>query len=188
MNGFTPILPDAGILVKYGLSSHADTLYAITWHLGVGSGVFRAGIRWRGNECQCRDYCGSAHRFDRYFNRCVYHQAAWGSATPTRMVAIFTGKPTPARATGSYVMPALKTSRSLWWGLAGLVLWLLPILGYIVTLPGLFTAIRDIRSPGTRRYAMIGLVLCLLAFTLTIINSAIGAYEGAHGTGWWQHG
>jgi hypothetical protein len=65
---------------------------------------------------------------------------------------------------------------------------LIPILGYIAALPGLFIAIRDIRSPGTRRYAMIGLLICSLAFILTIINSAIGAYQGAHGTGWWQNG
>jgi len=77
--------------------------------------------------------------------------------------------PPPART-------PLKISRSLWWGLAGIFLWLIPILGYIVTLPGLFTAIRDVRSPGTRRYAVAGLILCVTAFTLTIINSAAGAY------------
>jgi len=75
----------------------------------------------------------------------------------------------------------------LWWGLAGIFLWLLPILGYIVTLPGLFIAIRDVRSPGTRRYSLLGLVLCMLALVLTIINSAIGAYQGAHGVGLWQN-
>jgi len=88
----------------------------------------------------------------------------------------------------SYQTPSLKTSRSLWWGLAGIFLWLLPILGYIVTLPGLFIAIRDVRSPGTRRHSLPGLVLCMLALVLTIINSAIGAYQGAHGAGWWQNG
>jgi hypothetical protein len=88
----------------------------------------------------------------------------------------------------SYQTPSIKTSRSLWWGLAGIFLWLLPILGYIVTLPGLFIAIRDVRSPGTRRYSLLGLVLCMLALVLTIINSAIGAYQGAHGVGWWQNG
>jgi hypothetical protein len=88
----------------------------------------------------------------------------------------------------NYVMPSVKISASLWWGIAGIFLWLLPILGYIVTLPGLFIAIRDLRSPGARRLATIGLLLCLLAFVLTITNSAIGAYQGAHGTGWWQNG
>lgn len=88
----------------------------------------------------------------------------------------------------SYAMPALKISKSLWYGLAGIFLWLLPILGYLVTLPGLFAAIRDVRSPGTRRYAWIGLALCVLALMLAIVNSAIGAYQGAHGTGWWQNG
>ena len=82
--------------------------------------------------------------------------------------------------------PVVKISKSLWYGLAGIVLWVLPILGYLVTLPGLFAAIRDVRSPGTRRHARIGLALCVLALVLTIINSAIGAYQGAHGTGWWQ--
>ena len=87
-----------------------------------------------------------------------------------------------------YQTPSIKTSRSLWWGLAGIFLWLLPILGYVVTLPGLFIAIRDVRSPGTRRYSLLGLVLCTLALALTIINSAVGAYQGAHGAGWWQSG
>ena len=86
-----------------------------------------------------------------------------------------------------YQTPSIKTSTSLWWGLAGIFLWLLPILGYIVTLPGLFIAIRDVRSPGTRRYSLLGLVLCMLALVLTIINSAIGAYQGAHGVGLWQN-
>jgi hypothetical protein len=81
----------------------------------------------------------------------------------------------------------VKISVSLWLGVAGLILWLIPILGAIDLLPGLFIAIRDLRSPGTRRYAVAGLVLCLIAFTLTVINSAIGAYQGYHGTGWWQH-
>jgi hypothetical protein len=81
----------------------------------------------------------------------------------------------------------VKISVSLWLGLAGLILWIIPILGALDLLPGLFIAIRDLRSPGTRRYAVAGLALCLIAFTLTIINSAIGAYQGYHGTGWWQH-
>ncbi len=81
----------------------------------------------------------------------------------------------------------VKISVSLWLGVAGLILWIIPILGAIDLLPGLFIAIRDLRSPGTRRYALAGLVLCLIAFTLTVINSAIGAYQGYHGTGWWQH-
>jgi hypothetical protein len=84
-------------------------------------------------------------------------------------------------------MRSVKISVSLWLGLAGLILWIIPILGAFDLLPGLFIAIRDLRSPGTRRYAIGGLVLCLVAFTLTIINSAIGAYQGYHGTGWWQH-
>jgi hypothetical protein len=92
-----------------------------------------------------------------------------------------------AAPAASYATAAVKISKSLWWGIAGLILWLIPILGYIATLTGLFIAIRDIRSPGLRRYAMAGLIICLIAFACTLVNSAIGAYEGYHGTGWWQH-
>jgi hypothetical protein len=84
-------------------------------------------------------------------------------------------------------MRRAKISVSLWLGLTGLILWIIPILGAFDLLPGLFIAIRDLRSPGARRYAVGGLALCLIAFTLTIINSAVGAYQGSHGTGWWQH-
>ena len=101
----------------------------------------------------------------------------------------------PAAGNTGYASPVgqpgrvspVKISVSLWLGLAGLILWIIPILGAFDLLPGLFIAIRDLRSPGTRRYAVAGLVLCLIAFTLTVINSAIGAYQGYHGTGWWQH-
>jgi hypothetical protein len=80
-----------------------------------------------------------------------------------------------------------KISVSLWLGLAGLLLWIIPILGYVDLLPGLFIAIRDLRSPGTRRYASGALILCIIAFAFTLINSAVGAYQGYHGAGWWQH-
>jgi hypothetical protein len=103
--------------------------------------------------------------------------------------------PLPAAGNAGYAPPGSRTggmcpvkiSVSLWLGLVGLILWIIPILGVFDLLPGIFIAIWDLRSPGARRYAVGGLVLCLIAFTMTIINSAVGAYQGYHGTGWWQH-
>jgi len=112
----------------------------------------------------------------------------WQQSASASQQRSWAAAPAPAPAPPpSYVGSALKISKSLWWGIAGMILWLIPILGYVATLTGLFIAIRDIRSPGTRRYAMAGLILCLVAFAFTLVNSAIGAYEGYHGTGWWQH-
>jgi hypothetical protein len=31
-----------------------------------------------------------------------------------------------------------------------------------------------------------GIGLCAVSLGLAVINSAVGAWQGAHGTGWWQ--
>lgn len=72
-----------------------------------------------------------------------------------------------------------RISKSLWCGIAGLVLWVLPVLAYVVVLPGLYIGLREMRGP--RKHTAAGLVLCITGLGLALINSAIGAYMGAHG-------
>lgn len=79
-----------------------------------------------------------------------------------------------------------KVSRAFWWGLASCVAWIIPIFGYITTIIGFYYGIRDIRTPESRRLALVGLILCVLAFVACLINSAYGAAQGAAGHGWWQ--
>jgi hypothetical protein len=73
--------------------------------------------------------------------------------------------------------PALKISRSIWLGIAGLILvaaiWAVPLLCYCCVVPGIWVAIRDLRSPGTRRLAATGMVLCSSGFTLALTDSVI---------------
>lgn len=78
-----------------------------------------------------------------------------------------------------------RVSRAFWCGIAGLVLWIIPILAYVVVLPGIYAGVRDIRGP--RRLTAPGLAMCSLSLLAALINTVAGAYAGAHGTGWWQH-
>jgi hypothetical protein len=76
---------------------------------------------------------------------------------------------TPARA--------LKISRSVWLGISGLVLvaavWAAPLLCYCCVLPGIWIAVHDLRSPGTRRLAGLGIALCGLGFAVALTDSVI---------------
>jgi hypothetical protein len=72
---------------------------------------------------------------------------------------------------------ALKISRSLWLGIVGLLLlaavWVAPLLCYCCVVPGIWIAIRDLRSPGTRRLAAAGLAVCGVAFAGALADSII---------------
>ena len=76
---------------------------------------------------------------------------------------------TPARA--------LKISRSVWLGITGLVLvaavWAAPLLCYCCVVPGIWIAVHDLRSPGTRRLAGLGIALCALGFAVALTDSVI---------------
>jgi hypothetical protein len=76
---------------------------------------------------------------------------------------------TPARA--------LKISRSVWLGITGLVLvaavWAAPLLCYCCVVPGVWIAVHDLRSPGTRRLAGLGIALCGLGFAVALADSII---------------
>jgi len=50
----------------------------------------------------------------------------------------------------------------------------------------LYIGIREMNGP--RRRTGAGLAMCAVALVLLVINSAIGAYQGAHGQLWFQQG
>ncbi len=72
---------------------------------------------------------------------------------------------------------ALKISRSVWLGITGLVLvaavWAAPLLCYCCVVPGIWIAVHDLRSPGTRRLAGLGIALCGLGFAVALTDSVI---------------
>jgi len=77
-----------------------------------------------------------------------------------------------------------RVSRSLWLGLAGMLLWIIPVLGYLAVVPGLYIGIRE--HGGPRRGTAAGIALCSIGLAASLINSAVGAYQGAHGQAWFQ--
>jgi len=85
----------------------------------------------------------------------------------------------PAMTTG-------RTSKAFGLGIASLVLWIIPILGICTVIPGLYIGIREMNGP--RRRTGAGVAMCAVALVLLVINSAIGAYQGAHGQMWFQQG
>jgi hypothetical protein len=79
--------------------------------------------------------------------------------------------------------PLLKDNKgiaiaSLVLGISGLLAWLLPIAGFPVTVIGLITGVIGQKS-SKKKMAIAGLVLSIIGLVATIVNSAIGAYQGA---------
>ena len=79
-----------------------------------------------------------------------------------------------------------RTSKAFWFGIASLITWMIPIFGVCTIIPGLYIGIREMNGP--RRRTGAGVAMCVIAHVLTVINSAIGAYQGAHGQMWFQQG
>jgi hypothetical protein len=79
-----------------------------------------------------------------------------------------------------------RMSKAFWFGLASLITWTIPIFGVCTIIPGLYIGIREMNGP--RRRTGAGVTMCVIALVLTVINSAIGAYQGAHGQMWFQQG
>lgn len=73
-----------------------------------------------------------------------------------------------------------KAIASLCLGLFGLIAWLLPIIGFPVTITGLVLGIKSMYGP-RKGMATAGVVLCIIGLVVTTINAAIGAYLGATG-------
>jgi hypothetical protein len=74
----------------------------------------------------------------------------------------------------------LKISRSLWWGIAACVCYAVFALSWGCALVGVFLAVRDIRSPGTRRLPWWGLALCALGLIIAAANPHSGFMAGFH--------
>jgi RNA polymerase subunit RPABC4/transcription elongation factor Spt4 len=70
---------------------------------------------------------------------------------------------------------------SLVLGLIGLIAWFIPLLGFPVAIIGLIMGIVGQKST-KKSMATAGLILSIISLVATIINSAIGAYQGATGT------
>jgi len=78
---------------------------------------------------------------------------------------------------GSKKGPAIA---SLVLGVNSLWAWFLPLVGFPVSILGLLMGIVG-RKSSIKKMAMAGLILSIIGLVATIINSAIGAYQGATG-------
>jgi hypothetical protein len=65
-------------------------------------------------------------------------------------------------------------------GILSLCAWVIPLCGCPVHVGGIIFGILGLKSR-YRTLAIIGIILCSLAFILTVINAAWGAYLGATG-------
>ena len=65
-------------------------------------------------------------------------------------------------------------------GIISMVAWLLPIVGVPLSIVGLILASRGRRLFTNRTMATAGLVLCIIALVLALINSAAGAMMAMH--------
>jgi hypothetical protein len=72
-----------------------------------------------------------------------------------------------------------RMSRSVWFGAASLVAWVLPIVGIPVALAGIGFGLSDISAAARRAYARTGVYLAVIGLMAAVANSAIGAYLGA---------
>ncbi|MDY3854447.1 MAG: zinc-ribbon domain-containing protein [Butyribacter sp.] len=70
-------------------------------------------------------------------------------------------------------------------GIVGLLAWIIPIIGLPVGVVALVFGIIGIKK-SSKGMSIAGLVLGILCLVLTIINSAIGAYQGFRGEAWFQ--
>ncbi len=85
------------------------------------------------------------------------------------------------RPTGKSPMPQEKKSgmsvASMVLGISGLIAWILPLIGFPVTIAGLILGISG-RKKGGKGMATAGIVLCIITLVLTLCNSVAGAYIG----------
>ncbi len=67
---------------------------------------------------------------------------------------------------------------SLIFGLLGLIAWFLPLVGFPITLSGIVLGAIGIKEGG-KGFAIAGIILSVITFLITLVNSALGAYMGA---------
>jgi uncharacterized membrane protein len=73
-----------------------------------------------------------------------------------------------------------KAITSLVLGIIGVFAWLIPLIGFPVTIVGLVLGIKGINAE-YKGMAIAGIVLNIIFLVITIINSAIGAFMGSAG-------
>lgn len=76
---------------------------------------------------------------------------------------------------------------SLVFGIVGLLAWIIPIIGLPVGVVALVLGILGIKK-SNKGMSIAGIVLGVICLVITIINGAIGAYQGYHGDAWFQKG
>ena len=74
---------------------------------------------------------------------------------------------------------------SLVFGIVGMFAWIIPIIGLPIGITALVLGITGI-SKSRKGMSIAGLVLGVICLIFTIINSAIGAYQGYKGEAWFQ--
>ncbi len=97
------------------------------------------------------------------------------AGSPPAAQGVSRAGPRPAAPSGR-----LRISRSLWWGIAACVCFAVFALSWGCALVGVFFAVRDIRSPGTRRLAWWGLAVCALGLIIAAANPHSGFMAGFH--------
>jgi amino acid transporter len=65
--------------------------------------------------------------------------------------------------------------------------WILPIIGLPIGIAALVLGVLGIKR-SLKGMSVAGIVLAVICLVLTIVNSAIGAYQGYHGEAWFQKG
>jgi hypothetical protein len=76
---------------------------------------------------------------------------------------------------------------SLVLGIIGIIAWIIPIIGLPIGIVALILGVLGIKR-SSKGMSIAGIVLAVICLVLTIINSAIGAYQGYHKEAWFQKG
>jgi hypothetical protein len=71
-------------------------------------------------------------------------------------------------------------TRSLVFGICGLIAWIMPIVSLPLTIVGIIYGRPDVYGNG-KTAARVGTILCIIGLCLTVVNMIIGGYLGATG-------
>ncbi len=100
----------------------------------------------------------------------------------------------PLQSQINYTVPDINKARKPGFGIAafvlgivGLLAWIIPIIGLPVGVIALVLGIIGLKK-NSRGMSITGIILGSICLVLTIINSAMGAYQGYHGEAWFQKG
>lgn len=123
----------------------------------------------------------------RPLNGNAYCQACGAETTPKQELCVKCGRRLGVLA-GGFVNISSGVSRGcstatagLVLGIIGLLFWLVPVLGFPITITGLVLSLNASKRLGCRG-VVIGSIICsILGLGLTSINSIIGAISGANG-------